>query len=43
MHNDGQLAGNGDRSALEANPFPELQTPLSQTAIGLTAGENSQE
>ena len=41
MHNDGQLAGNGDRGALEADPFPELETPFSQTAVGLAAGEDS--
>ena len=34
VHRDGQLAGDGDSSTLEANPFLESEPPAPQSAFG---------
>ena len=40
MHRDGKLARYGDGCALEADPFPEFETPRSQGTLGRGAGQD---
>lgn len=40
MHDDGELACNGDSSALEADPLSQLQSPGAQIALGISARQD---
>jgi hypothetical protein len=33
VHDDGELAGDGDRGAFEAEPLSQLQSPFAQIAL----------
>ena len=39
MHDDGQLARDGDSGALKADPLTQFKSPVAQFAFGLAAGE----